>query len=52
MASSSKITETRRAMNKARSGKARKNAVRRHGTTPEFFALNKPTANEVSQAKA
>lgn len=48
MASCSKITKTRRKLNKVASGKARKNRVRREGTTPNLFALNKPTVAEAA----
>lgn len=52
MASNTRKLKKRRAINKARSGKARKNAVRRNGTTAESLPLNKPNANEIAQKNA
>lgn len=52
MASPTKQSETRRAMNKRRAGRVRKNTARRFGSTHGILALNKPNANEVSQQKA
>ncbi|MBP9708012.1 MAG: hypothetical protein KBD78_10225 [Oligoflexales bacterium] len=52
MASPTKQSETRRAMNKRKSGRVRKNTARRFGSTHGILALTKPNANEVSQQKA
>lgn len=49
MASTTKKLKVRRAINKARAGKARKNADRRHGSTAPSLPLNKPNANELAQ---
>lgn len=49
MASPTKKLKIRRAINKARAGKKRKNAERRNGSTPNALPLNKPNANELAQ---
>lgn len=52
MASCTRVLKARRAMSKRRRGKERKNAARREGTTVKNLPLDKPTANELAQAKA
>ncbi len=52
MASPTKKSKIRRAMNKARAGKKRKNRTRIYGSTPASLPLNVPNANERAQAKA
>lgn len=52
MASVTKKLKIRRAMNKARAGKKRKNALKRNGSTPESLPLNMPNANEKAQKQA
>ncbi len=53
MASPTKKHKTRRVAKIVKSGQARKNQVRLHGTTPASLPLNKPNANELAQkAKA
>ena len=52
MASNTKKLKIRRAINKARAGKKRKNYNKRHGTTAENLPLNKPTANEIAMKEA
>lgn len=49
MASPTKKLKVRRAMNKARAGKKRKNALSRHGSTAASLPLDKPNANELAQ---
>ena len=52
MASPTKKSKIRRAINKARAGKKRKNKVRIYGSTPASLPLNVPNANEKAQAAA
>lgn len=52
MASPTKKSKIRRAMNKARAGKKRKNRTRIYGSTPPSLPLNVPNAHERAQAKA
>ncbi len=52
MASPTKVVKARRRMNKARAGKARKNELRRVGSTAPDLALNVPNANEKAQMAA
>lgn len=53
MTSPTAKTETRRQIRKTKMGNKRKNAVRRTGTTPTLFALNKPvTAGTASATTA
>ena len=52
MASTTKKLKVRRALNKARAGKKRKNALRRNGSTGISLPLDKPNANEVAQKAA
>ena len=52
MASTTKKLKVRRALNKARAGKKRKNAIRRHGSTIPNLPLNMPNANEKAQLAA
>ena len=52
MASNTRKLKVRRAMSKARRGKKRKNALRRHGSTPASLPLNMPNANEKAQNQA
>ncbi|MFW7379373.1 MAG: hypothetical protein ACOH5I_11235 [Oligoflexus sp.] len=49
MASPTKKLKVRRAINKAKAGKNRKNAERRNGSTAPSLPLNKPNANELAQ---
>ena len=49
MASVTKKLKVRRAINKARAGKKRKNALRRNGCTAVSLPLDKPNANEKAQ---
>jgi len=51
MASATRKLKIRRAINKARAGKTRKNALKLHGSTKPRLALDKPNANEKAQAK-
>ena len=46
MASSTKKLKVRRALALAGAGKARKNRIRRQGSTAPQLPLNKPNANE------
>ena len=50
MASPTKKSKVRRAINKARAGKKRKNKTRILGSTPTSMPLNAPNANERAQA--
>jgi hypothetical protein len=50
MASPTKKSKVRRAINKARAGKKRKNLTRVYGSTPTSLPLNMPNANERAQA--
>lgn len=52
MASPTKRSKVRRAINKARAGKKRKNKIRIAGSTAASLPLNVPNANEKAQAKA
>lgn len=52
MASPTKKSKVRRALNKARAGKKRKNKLRIVGTTAASLPLNKPNANERAQLAA
>jgi hypothetical protein len=52
MASPTKRSKVRRAINKARAGKKRKNKIRIVGSTKASLPLNAPNANEKAQAKA
>lgn len=52
MASPTKKLKIRRKINKARAGKARKNAVRRDGSTAKLLPLDVPNANEKAQKAA
>ena len=52
MASVTKKLKVRRALNKARAGKKRKNALRLHGSTAVSLPLDKPNANEKAQLAA
>ncbi len=52
MASPTKRSKVRRAMNKARAGKKRKNKIRIEGTTAASLPLNVPNANERAQKAA
>lgn len=49
MASPTKKVKVRRIMNKARAGKARKNADANFGSTAKRLPLNMPNANERTQ---
>jgi hypothetical protein len=49
MASVTKKLKVRRAINKARAGKARKNHTRIYGSTPKDLPLNMPNAHEAAQ---
>jgi hypothetical protein len=49
MASPTKKVKVRRIMNKARAGKARKNADANFGSTAKRLPLNMPNANERAQ---
>ncbi|NRA65026.1 MAG: hypothetical protein HRU19_11130 [Pseudobacteriovorax sp.] len=51
MASVTKKLKVRRAINKARAGKKRKNELRRNGSTAPSLPLNMPNANEKAQSK-
>ena len=51
MASPTKISKVRKAINKARRAKLRKAFERNHGTTRPDLPLNVPTANEIAQKK-
>jgi len=51
MASPTKVHKVRKILRKVAQGKARKNEVRRIGTTAPNLPLNKPNANELKQAK-
>ena len=50
MASPTKKSKVRRAINKARAGKKRKNKLRITGSTAPNLPLNAPNANEKAQA--
>jgi hypothetical protein len=52
MASPTKKSKVRRALNKARAGKKRKNKLRIVGSTAASLPLNKPNANERAQIAA
>ncbi len=52
MASPTKKSKVRRAMNKAGAGKKRKNKTRIHGSTPPSLPLNMPNAHEKAIAAA
>jgi hypothetical protein len=52
MASPTKKLKVRRAINKARAGKKRKNELRRNGSTKPTLSLDKPNANELAQKQA
>lgn len=52
MASPTKVVKARRIMNKARAGKARKNAIRRDGSTVADLPLTMPNAQEKAQLAA
>lgn len=52
MASPTKVHKARKRLKKAKTGLARKNIVRRDGTTIKNLPLNKPNANELKQTKA
>lgn len=49
MASVTKKLKVRRGLAKARSGKARKNLLKRTGSTAPSLPLDKPNANELAQ---
>ena len=51
MASPTKRHKVRKAINKARAGKARKNKLALHGSTEKNLPLNMPNANERAQEK-
>lgn len=44
--------KTRKRLKTAALGKARKNTVRKYGTTPPNLTLDKPNANELKQLEA
>ncbi len=50
MASPTKKSKVRRAINKARAGKKRKNKTRILGSTPASLPLTMPNAHELAQA--
>ena len=52
MASPTKKHKSRSAIKSAAAGKARKNELRRKGSTAPNLPLNKPNANELKQAQA
>ena len=52
MASVTKKLKVRRAINKARAGKKRKNQLANHGSTAKSLPLDKPNANEKAQKSA
>lgn len=52
MASVTKKLKVRRAINKARAGKQRKNSLNRNGSTMVNLPLDKPNANEKAQLAA
>ena len=52
MASPTKKSKVRRAINKARAGKKRKNKLRILGSTAASLPLNKPNAHELAQSAA
>lgn len=52
MASRTQQTETRRAMNRARAARKRKNRIAREGTTKPALPLNMPNANEKQQTES
>jgi hypothetical protein len=51
MASSTKKLKVRKRLKKASQGKARKNLLRKNGSTAPSLPLDKPNANELAQAK-
>lgn len=51
MTSPTYLTKARRRMRRAECGAQRKAAIRRNGSTPELFALNRPTEWELASKK-
>ena len=49
MTSPTDKTENRRAAKKVKGGKQAKNKLRKVGTTPKLFALNKPVQSQVKK---
>ena len=49
MTSPTDKTENRRAAKKVKAGKASKNKLRRTGTTPKLYALDKPVASQLNK---
>jgi hypothetical protein len=52
MGSPTKTTKVRKALSKAKKGKARKNALANKGSTAKNLPLNMPNASELKQSKA
>lgn len=52
MTSTTAKTATRKAINQAREGRARKRKLRIEGSTKPNLPLDKPNANELAQKKA